>query len=424
LTVADDALFRAGSGEYGGDGVFLSRDEGTSWELLAAGLVDLRPAQPVLARSADEAYFVGKSGGVFTWRPATEGRGGTWERILPAETEYRSPGTLSLAPDGTLFLVSWDSVRRSTDGGRSWSDLPLPGDGVKIVGFDPDYARTQTLFSILCSSDSCQLLRSRDGGETNRAVLALPPYSYPLTLLARAGRRELYLYASGYPASQLYRSLDGGASWQAADLTPIPATTSVAVAPDGRLWFGSKGAVRAVDPATIVWTTLSPSPSLALSPSPIPGRSPVPPPTPCAQGVPELGCPIAGEVQVSVARQPFERGRMVWIGPTSGLPDLEKTVIVLVDEGSTWQRFPDTWQEGQSESDPSIASPENLVQPVRGFGKVWREQLGGPQAAIGWATTPELGLTAGVQRYDRGWVLRLGEERLLLASDGSWRVAQ
>jgi hypothetical protein len=52
LTVAGDALFRAGRGEYGGDGVFRSRDGGDTWELLAAGLTDLRPAQPVRARSA------------------------------------------------------------------------------------------------------------------------------------------------------------------------------------------------------------------------------------------------------------------------------------------------------------------------------------------------------------------------------------
>jgi len=213
LTVAGDILFRAGSGEYGGDGVFRSRDGGDSWELLAAGLTELRPAQPVLARSADEAYFVGRTGGIFAWRPTMRGAGGKWERIVPAERDYESLGDLSLAPDGTLFLVSWNRVRRSTDAGQSWIDLSLPGDGVKILGFDPDYARTRTLFSLLCTSDRCQVLRSRDGGETHQSVLTLPPYSYPLALLApdpswvlaQAGGPVFYLYASVSPASQLYR---------------------------------------------------------------------------------------------------------------------------------------------------------------------------------------------------------------------------
>jgi DNA-binding beta-propeller fold protein YncE/photosystem II stability/assembly factor-like uncharacterized protein len=424
LTVAGDALFRAGSGEYGGDGVFLSRDGGSSWDLLAAGLVDLRPAQPVLARSADEAYFAGKTGGVFAWRPATGGAGGKWERILPAERDYESLGELSLAPDGTLFLVSWDRARRSTDGGQSWSDLPLPGSGIKIAGFDPGYARTRTLFSISCSADSCQVLRSRDGGETHQAVLALPSDSYPLTMLARAGRGELYLYASGYPAPQLYRSTDGGDRWQAADVAAIRDTTSMAIAPDGGLWFGGKGSVRVVDPSTIPWSVVSSAPPLLRSPAPLPLRSPVPSPTPCAQGLPELGCPTSSGVQVLMARQPFQRGGMIWIGPSSSLPDLEKTVVVLADEGGTWQRFADSWQEGQPESDPAITPPDGLMQPVRGFGKVWRESLGGPGSVVGWAIAPEVGLTGSVQRYENGWLVSLGDEQVVLTNAGTWRAEQ
>ncbi len=40
------------------------------------------------------------------------------------------------------------------------------------------------------------------------------------------------------------------------------------------------------------------------------------------------------------------------------------------------------------------------MQPVRGFGKVWREILGGPGAFVGWGTAPEVGLTGGVKRYE------------------------
>jgi hypothetical protein len=124
-----------------------------------------------------------------------------------------------------------------------------------------------------------------------------------------------------------------------------------------------------------------------------------------------------------MARQPFERGRLVWIGGGSGLADWERVVVVLNGTASgAWQRHPDAWQEGQPESDPAIQPPVGLYQPVRGFGKVWREQMGGPGAPIGWASAPEEGLTGAIQAFQRGVVLRLGAERLLLRDDGFWRT--
>lgn len=127
-----------------------------------------------------------------------------------------------------------------------------------------------------------------------------------------------------------------------------------------------------------------------------------------------------------MARQPFERGRMVWVGNGSGLGDWEKVVVVLNGEGDSgaWQRFPDTWLEGQPESDPALVPPDDLYQPVRGFGTVWRERLGGPQAPIGWATAPEEGSPGAIQLYQGGIVLRLGGQQLMLVEGGSWRLTQ
>jgi hypothetical protein len=127
-----------------------------------------------------------------------------------------------------------------------------------------------------------------------------------------------------------------------------------------------------------------------------------------------------------MARQPFQYGRMIWIGPAAGMSDLQNTVLVLmeaeaVQSQSGWRRFPDTWQEDQPASDPSLVAPEGLTQPVRGFGVVWRELLGGPEATIGWATGVEQGFDGLVQRYQRGWVLRLGGEQVILANVGTWR---
>ena len=93
--------------------------------------------------------------------------------------------------------------------------------------------------------------------------------------------------------------------------------------------------------------------------------------------------------------------------------------------GGRWAEYPDTWREGLPESDPALQPPAGLRQPVlrqpvRGFGKVWREQLGGPVATIGWATDAEIGLDGFVQEWDNGLVLRFGADTVVLLRDGSW----
>ena len=43
-----------------------------------------------------------------------------------------------------------------------------------------------------------------------------------------------------------------------------------------------------------------------------------------------------------------------------------------------------------------------MYAPVRGFGKLWREQLAGPVSALGWATAPERGTTLLIQAFANG----------------------
>ena len=63
--------------------------------------------------------------------------------------------------------------------------------------------------------------------------------------------------------------------------------------------------------------------------------------------------------------------------------------------------------------------PAGLVEPVRGFGKVWRENPAVRQA-LGWATAPENGEQAQVVRFERGvMVFRASAGRVhLLYPDG------
>ncbi|MBN1978782.1 MAG: hypothetical protein JW918_15400 [Anaerolineae bacterium] len=97
-------------------------------------------------------------------------------------------------------------------------------------------------------------------------------------------------------------------------------------------------------------------------------------------------CP-AGEASASwAAEQPFEHGRMIWLEDVGALAQV---ILVLYDDGQ-FALYEDTWTEGQPESDPSFVPPAGLLQPVRGFGKLWRENAS-VRDKLGWAMAGEQG---------------------------------
>ena len=79
---------------------------------------------------------------------------------------------------------------------------------------------------------------------------------------------------------------------------------------------------------------------------------------------------------------------MIWV-------EAVDSVFVFYKEGE-WQRFEDTWSEDLPESDPDIVAPEGLFQPIRGFGKVWRENLE-VRERLGWALGVELAFELELQ---------------------------
>jgi serine/threonine-protein kinase len=101
----------------------------------------------------------------------------------------------------------------------------------------------------------------------------------------------------------------------------------------------------------------------------------------------------------SAAQQPFERGVMIWRGDVGQ--------IFVLSNDNRWFAYADTFVEGQAESDASLVAPAGKLQPIRGFGKLWREQVG-LREQLGWATGKESGVTAQVQPFEHGFLIRLG----------------
>ncbi len=116
------------------------------------------------------------------------------------------------------------------------------------------------------------------------------------------------------------------------------------------------------------------------------------------------GCPVENPVVVPAAFQRFERGAMLWF---NGRVYVIPTAALSGTTTTAWSAFADTWDESQPPDDPALTAPPGLQQPIRGFGKVWREELGGPAAAIGWAVEAEVGYQATLQPFERGLMVTL-----------------
>lgn len=104
--------------------------------------------------------------------------------------------------------------------------------------------------------------------------------------------------------------------------------------------------------------------------------------------------------QIYVAEQVFQRGRMFWLEPTGQIWVLTETEPGI----GIWQVYEDLFEEGGTESDPNLIPPDGLMQPVRGFGLVWRSNPG-VRDGLGWALDTELGFVANYEYHPSGEVV-------------------
>lgn len=126
-----------------------------------------------------------------------------------------------------------------------------------------------------------------------------------------------------------------------------------------------------------------------------------------------LGCPLEREKSVAAAEQSFQYGTMFWLSDT-------EYIYALYSNG-IWQSAVDTFEDGDPESDPSIVPPWGYYQPIRGFGKVWREEPG-VRDRLGWATEEERGLTVAVQLFEGGMMIwSQSKGTYVLYQDGTWQ---
>ncbi|WP_374662378.1 WD40/YVTN/BNR-like repeat-containing protein [Inhella sp.] len=160
----------AARSNYGGNGVYLSRDGGRSFEhkgladsdRIARVLVDPRNSRRVFVAAAGKLYSPGGSRGVFL----TEDGGASWRQVLKGENDWTGASDLIMDPrdPDTLYAALWDRKRtpwqftesgpgsalyKSHDGGRSWTKLASfpAGQGVGRIGLSISPARPDTVYA-------------------------------------------------------------------------------------------------------------------------------------------------------------------------------------------------------------------------------------------------------------------------------------
>ncbi|WP_419166846.1 WD40/YVTN/BNR-like repeat-containing protein [Candidatus Palauibacter sp.] len=184
-------------------------------------------------------YFMGGTGsGV--WR--TDDAGLNWRNISDGYMETGSIGAIDVADgDPNVIYVGTGSacirgnvskgigVYRSTDGGDSWTHVGLPNAGqigrIEVHPRDPDIAFVAAMGDPFGFNPERGVFRTTDGGETWDHVLAISDSTgvvdlamnpgNPRIIFAAAwrGERKPWTAISGSEESGIFRSTDGGDTW-------------------------------------------------------------------------------------------------------------------------------------------------------------------------------------------------------------------
>ncbi|MCG8386230.1 MAG: glycosyl hydrolase [Cytophagales bacterium] len=191
----------------------------------------------VHAKNPKEYYVAVSSGGV--WK--TSNAGTTYTPIFDSEGSY-SIGCVTIDPNnpnvvwvGTgennnqRSVAYGDGIYKSVDGGKSWSHMGLKNsEHIGKILVDPrnsDVIYVAAIGPLWSGGGDRGVYKTTDGGKTWAAVLTIDQHTGvndiimdprdPDVLYAAAyqRRRHVFTYLGGGPGSGMYKTTNGGASW-------------------------------------------------------------------------------------------------------------------------------------------------------------------------------------------------------------------
>ncbi len=212
---------------------------GLKFRSLGPALTSGRISEFAVDPKNPKRYFVAvSSGGV--WR--TRNAGTTFEPVFDNEGSY-SIGTILMDPNNSNVLwvgtgennnqrsVAYgDGVYKSVDGGSSWKNMGLKTSEhigrIIVHPTNSDIILVAAIGPLWAAGGDRGVFRSKDGGKTWENVLSVDEHTgvndivmdprYPNVLYASSfqRRRHVFTYLGGGPKSSIYKSVDGGLTWE------------------------------------------------------------------------------------------------------------------------------------------------------------------------------------------------------------------
>ncbi|MGH9477181.1 MAG: hypothetical protein ACRD1C_12745 [Terriglobales bacterium] len=273
-------------------GLWKSVNRGTTWfpifdhePALSIGFVAVAPSNPQIvwvgtgeannrqSSSWGEGIFKSTDGGQ-TW--TAEGLKNSYQ-ISSILIDPTNPRIVYAGALGNLWGPGGQrGLYKTTDGGANWTRILYTDDntGVADLAMDPQnpltiycamYERRRSVFGMLGSGPGSALYKSTDGGATWQKIIKGLPYEKGGDKTGRIGisvypRDPRIVYArvqyggssfGGGGGSGIYRSMDGGQTWQKrSDIDPRPAYfQQILVDPNNflRVWLGGGGLAHSND---------------------------------------------------------------------------------------------------------------------------------------------------------------------------------
>ena len=203
------------------DGVYRSSDGGATWVIASTGIAaGIGGGPQTYELAVDPAHagtvYAGANSGTYK----SEDRGDTWRQIDSVPFSSSCIGDcarLVVDGNGVIFLGT-RGLRRSADGGRTWTDHSGPFEvgppgvnrPIDIIAFDPNIAGS------MYALQARVLFRSVNGGDTWTKQPAIHPDGYRFAInslygIAGAPGRPGRIFASD--SLFMIRSDDNGQSW-------------------------------------------------------------------------------------------------------------------------------------------------------------------------------------------------------------------